>query len=64
MVEVMPGRVLGVLGGVGAVGMREVRVVGGLLMVAGIVMLRRLGVMMCGHSVVVGRGAMFVRCLL
>jgi len=64
MIEVMPGSVLGVLGGMHVVGMREVSVVGGLLMVAGIVMLRRFSMMMGGHAVMMGRGAVFVRCLL
>jgi hypothetical protein len=64
MVEVMPRCVPGMLGGVNAVGLGEVGVVRGLQVIAGIVVLCRFGVMVSGHSVMVGRGAMFVRCLL
>lgn len=45
MVEVMFGRLLGMLGGVGAVGVGEVGVVRGLVVIAGVVVF-------CGFSMV------------
>jgi hypothetical protein len=42
----------------------EVRVMSGLLVVACIVVFRRFGVVMRGHTVMMGRLAVFMRCLL
>lgn len=64
LIEVVPGGVLGVFAGVDVVGVREVGVMGGLVMIARVVVLRRFSMVMSGHAVMVGRRAMFVRCLL
>lgn len=60
----IPGRVLNMLGGVQLMPVREVSVMRGLLMVARIMVLRGFGVVMRGHAVMMGRLAVFVRCLL
>lgn len=60
----MTRRVLGVFGGVKMMRVREVRVMRGLLVVAGFVMLRGFRVVMRGHAVMMGCLAMFVHCLL
>jgi hypothetical protein len=59
----MTGGVLGVLGGVNMMRMREVGMMSGLLVVAGFVMLRSFGVVMGGHAMVVSRLAVFMHCL-
>lgn len=61
---VLLGRMLGVIGGMEAVGMRHVGVVSGLLMVAGRVVPCGLGVVMCSLGVVVGCLAVMMRCVL
>lgn len=63
-VQVVAGRVLGVLRRVHVVRMRQVSVMSGLMMVAGVVMFGGFGVMMRSHTVMMGRLAMLVRCLL
>lgn len=53
----------GVLGGVGLVTVGQVGVMGGRVRVAGFMVFRGLGVMMSGHSVVMGGLTMMIRCL-
>jgi hypothetical protein len=64
MIEVMLNRVFRVFGRVHVMGLRQVGVMSGLLMVARVMMLCGLGVVMSRHAVMMGRLAMFVRCLL
>lgn len=64
MIEVVLGGVLGMLGGVHVVGMRQVSVMSGLVMVARVVVLRRFSMVMGGHAVMMSRCAVLVRCLL
>jgi hypothetical protein len=63
MVEVMPGRVSRVFTGMRVMGVGELCVVSGLMMVAGIVVVCRCCMVMGGHAVVMCCLAMFVRCL-
>jgi len=62
--QMMPGCVLAMFGGVKVMPVGEVRVMSGLLVVACIVVFRRFGVVMRGHTVMMGRMAVFMRCLL
>jgi len=64
MIEMMARRVFGMLVGVNLMRMRKVSVVSGLVMVAGLMMLRCFGVVMGGHAVVMSRLAVCVSCLL
>lgn len=64
MFEVMPGGVLGMVGGMHAVRVRQVSVVRGLLMVARIMVLRCFCVVVRSQAVMMGRSTMLVRCLL
>jgi len=64
MVEVVLCRVLGMLGSVQVVGLSQVSVVSGLLMVARVVVFRRFRMMMGGHAMMMRRCTMLVRCLL
>jgi hypothetical protein len=63
LVEVVLGGVLGMLAGTHMMGVGEMRVVSGLLMVARIVVFCGFRMMMSCHAVMMGRGAMLVRCL-
>jgi hypothetical protein len=62
--QVVPGRMLRMLGRVQMVCVRHVRVVRGLCVVSAFVRLRGFGVVMGGLSVVVRRLIVMVRCLL
>jgi hypothetical protein len=64
MIEMMPGRVFPVLGRVHMMGVRQVRVMSGLMVVARVMMLCCLSVVMGRHAAMMGCLAMFVRCLL
>lgn len=64
MIQVMFGRVRRVFGGVRLMRVRQLRVMSSLMVVAGIVVFRGLGVVMGGHTVMMRRLAVFVRCLL
>lgn len=55
--------VFGVLGGVNVMGVSEVGMVSGLVVVAGFVMPGCFGVVMGGHAVMVGGLAVFMNCL-
>jgi hypothetical protein len=62
--QVVPGRMLTMLGRVQMMRMRYVRMVGGLLVVSGLVRLSGFGVVMGGLRVVMGRLMVVVDCLL
>ncbi len=62
--EVVPRGVIRVLGGMRVVRVRDVSVVCRLVVVAGFMMLRCFGVVMGGHSVMVGCLFVMMRCLL
>jgi hypothetical protein len=62
--QVMFDRMFRMLGGVKMMGVRQLRVMSGLLVVAGLVVLRCFGVVMRGHAVMVGGLAVFVHCVL
>lgn len=57
-------RVLGVVGRVDLVRVRQMRVVRRLMVIAGLVVLRRFRMMMRGHAVMMRRLAVLVYCLL
>jgi hypothetical protein len=63
MFEVMFGRVLRMLGSVQLMCVREVSMVSGLLVVAGLMMLCCLGMVMGRHAGMMGGVAMLVHCL-
>lgn len=64
MFEVVLRRVLRMLSGVQVVGLGKVGVMSGLVVVARVVLLRGFGMVMRGHTVMMRRRAMLVRCLL
>jgi hypothetical protein len=64
MIEMMPGRVFPMLGCVQVMGVRQMSVMSGLMVVARVMMLCCLSVVMGRHAVMMGCLAMFVRCLL
>ena len=64
MFEVVLRRVLRMLSGVQLVGLGQVSVMSGLVVVARVVMFRGFGMVMRGHAVMMRRRAMLVRCLL
>jgi hypothetical protein len=62
--QVMPGRVFGMLGRVNGMGMGYVGVMGGRVVVAGLMMLRRLSMVVGSHAVMMGCLFVVIRCLL
>ncbi len=64
MFEMVLRRVLRMLSGMQVVGLGQVSVMSGLVMVARVVMLRGFGMVMRGHTVMMRRRAVLVRCLL
>lgn len=64
MFEVVLRRVFSMLSGVQVMGLGEVSVMSGLLVVARVVVFGGFGVMMRGHAMMMGRRTMLVRCLL
>jgi hypothetical protein len=62
--QVMPGRVFGMLGRVNGMGMGYVGVMGGRVVVAGLMMFRRLSMVVGSHAVMMGCLFVVIRCLL
>jgi hypothetical protein len=62
--QVMPGRVFGMLGRVNGMGMGYVGMMGGRVVVAGLMMLRRLSMVVGSHAVMMGCLFVVIRCLL
>jgi hypothetical protein len=62
--QVMSGRVFGMLGRVNGMGMGYVGVMGGRVVVAGLMMLRRLSMVVGSHAVMMGCLFVVIRCLL
>lgn len=60
----MFGRVFGMLGRVNGMGMGYVGVMGGRVVVAGLMMLRRLSMVVGSHAVMMGCLFVVIRCLL
>ncbi len=60
----MSGRVFGMLGRVNGMGMGYVGVMGGRVVVAGLMMLRRLSMVVGSHAVMMGCLFVVIRCLL
>lgn len=60
----MPGRVFGMLGRVNGMGMGYVGVMGGRVVVAGLMMFRRLSMVVGSHAVMMGCLFVVIRCLL
>lgn len=60
----MPGRVFGMLGRVNGMGMGYVGMMGGRVVVAGLMMLRRLSMVVGSHAVMMGCLFVVIRCLL
>jgi len=60
----MSGRVFGMLGRVNGMGMGYVGMMGGRVVVAGLMMLRRLSMVVGSHAVMMGCLFVVIRCLL
>jgi hypothetical protein len=62
--QVVPRRVIRMLGGMDLMRMRQMGVMGGLVVIAGLMVLCCFCVVMGGHSMMVGRSLVMIRCLL